>query len=228
MKVPPFTALPDERLGSLIRRRRRELGMTQKQLAAAIEVSMGTIHLWEWGEFLPRETSCEKLNFVLQIPEEELFTAYNVSECQRFRLHRVQALCGTKGGISAHIYRGEKLCEVCLDESRRYQREKHGWKPFKPAECGTTGGYRKHYRNGEKPCAACLEARRRYQREKYGWKPFKSPECGTIGGYRRHLREEGAPVQCTSCLRASAEDARERRKKAQSIKYAVPRFQLRS
>ncbi len=40
---------------SLIRSLRKHLGISQKELATLTGVSIGTVHLWESGKFLPKE-----------------------------------------------------------------------------------------------------------------------------------------------------------------------------
>jgi transcriptional regulator with XRE-family HTH domain len=53
--TPKFTALPDERLGQLIRRRRRELGLTPLELAATGGFDRQSVYAWEKGQRITRE-----------------------------------------------------------------------------------------------------------------------------------------------------------------------------
>jgi DNA-binding transcriptional regulator YiaG len=39
----------------LIRSLRKQLGISQKELAILTEVSVGTVHFWESGKFMPKE-----------------------------------------------------------------------------------------------------------------------------------------------------------------------------
>lgn len=80
MAVPKFVALPDERLGSLIRRRRRELGLTSLQIATAVGVSKGTVAKWETGETVPVNSATRSsLSTVLNVNRNTLRAAWRAS-----------------------------------------------------------------------------------------------------------------------------------------------------
>ena len=71
MIVPPFTILAaDERFGQLVRRRRRELKMTQQQLAFAVGVSTGAIQRWETSNVFPnkKDSRIYRLSVALAVP----------------------------------------------------------------------------------------------------------------------------------------------------------------
>jgi DNA-binding transcriptional regulator YiaG len=56
----PFEATPEEVKKSrfsprLIRSLRKQLGISQKELATLVGVTVGAVHMWESGKFMPKE-----------------------------------------------------------------------------------------------------------------------------------------------------------------------------
>ncbi|ELI2614234.1 helix-turn-helix domain-containing protein [Salmonella enterica] len=56
----------DRALGERIRARRKELGMTQKDLAKEVNVSMAAVSLWEKGESTPGANKLELISNALK------------------------------------------------------------------------------------------------------------------------------------------------------------------
>ncbi len=56
--------------GNEIRERRKELGMTQVQVAVKVGVSLTAYQLWEHGVLHPNDQNAKKLKEVLQIDKE--------------------------------------------------------------------------------------------------------------------------------------------------------------
>ena len=65
-------ARADEPIGARIRRRRKEIGLTQKQLAAAAGVNQGYISQIEQGSAKPRQRTIDALSAVLHWPQSVL------------------------------------------------------------------------------------------------------------------------------------------------------------
>lgn len=61
--------------GKMIRKARRQKGMSQMELARTLNVSQGAVALWETGQSFPRPKSMVKMCELLQIPVEELIKA---------------------------------------------------------------------------------------------------------------------------------------------------------
>lgn len=62
--------------GKMIRLARIRSGMTQEELAKALNVKQGTVGGWEIGYSFPRPKSMVKLCEILKIPVEELLKAW--------------------------------------------------------------------------------------------------------------------------------------------------------
>lgn len=56
----------------LVKARRIELGMTQLDLAYALQITPSTISMWERGRMLPHYKSLAKLSNVLGVSERDL------------------------------------------------------------------------------------------------------------------------------------------------------------
>ena len=64
-------------LGKKIRCLRREIGMTQSELAKTSKLSQGYISLIEKEAYIPRDSTLIALSFALKIPSEELLNFEN-------------------------------------------------------------------------------------------------------------------------------------------------------
>lgn len=62
----------ENRLGTLIRKHRRELKLTQKQLAEKLGVGESTVRMWELGKNYPTFPVLILLLNILQIPANKL------------------------------------------------------------------------------------------------------------------------------------------------------------
>ena len=61
-------------LAENISRRRKELKMTQKQLAVAAKIAVGTMSSYENGEHVPPVDAAYRIACVLEVTLDELFT----------------------------------------------------------------------------------------------------------------------------------------------------------
>lgn len=59
-------------MANMIKMRRRDLGLTQADLAAVAGVSLGLIGMWERGEILPPPGRIQKLAELLDVDEKAL------------------------------------------------------------------------------------------------------------------------------------------------------------
>lgn len=202
-------ALEGERLGPLLRRRRRELGLTFNAVAVAVGIShSSTVGYWERDVNHPKECSLDKLSAILCIPYQEILNAYYRSVDARYISNKI-ALHGTESGSSKHRKADEELCPECAEAERlaqsRRAREK-GVKPWQPAQHGTRSAANRHYRNHEPLCDLCQQAQTDYRRAR-GMKPMRQAVCGTTGGHKRHERNNERP--CVDCREAKNEYRRE-------------------
>lgn len=117
----PFVAAEGERLSSLLRRRRIELGITIGRASAETGVLRSSFVKYEAGRSMPRVERLEKLGRYYRIPDEDLFTAYNE---QLIRLPNAQApgIHGSWAEAQAHYARGEKPCDACRKAANDYLR----------------------------------------------------------------------------------------------------------
>lgn len=67
---------------SIIRIRRKALGMTQAQLAEAVGASQPSVALWENGRSVPRRALLPALSAALALPESELVKIYIQEEAK--------------------------------------------------------------------------------------------------------------------------------------------------
>lgn len=74
------------RLGELVRERRRGRFLSQKELAALLGVTWGTVQRWETGKALPFPAQQRRLLEVLGIPAEELRAALDAAAAERGRV----------------------------------------------------------------------------------------------------------------------------------------------
>jgi transcriptional regulator with XRE-family HTH domain len=208
-----FQALEGERLGSLLFRRRRELGLTRTDLAVAVGISSDrTIVRWEKEGVRPKRGrdggNLRILSDVLSIPMAILLAAHTLSTNARFIKI---AECGTVGGHQKHKRLGEPICADCMEAARVYERVRTG-SPREllrqPARCGTQRGLSRHYRLGESPCDACLESNRLYRNPPISSPPSPSLQCGTASGSAAHRRR--GEKACPECREAYLEDLRKR------------------
>ena len=66
-------------LGKMIRERRTQLGMTQKQLAQKIGVDGSAVSLWESGDRIPSEEAAESLASALNMEHHEIIPALRLN-----------------------------------------------------------------------------------------------------------------------------------------------------
>ncbi len=67
-------------IGEKIRKKRKELGLSQEALAKKINVSFRSIYHWEHNETIPRSDSLERLAKVFGVPLEWFFTEEGTSD----------------------------------------------------------------------------------------------------------------------------------------------------
>jgi transcriptional regulator with XRE-family HTH domain len=169
MRVLPFEALPEERIGFLLRRRRYELGLTQNEVAVKVKVnSRKTVENWERENGIPRLSRVPVIAVGLGIPINALLASRKQSLSSRFEVPRGRKAKsarehGTRKGAAQHYAQGESACTPCREAMNPYQQamaRERGVKPRKPSPvCGEPGGADGHYARGEKPCTACYSAR---------------------------------------------------------------------
>lgn len=168
-EVVPFAALPEERLGQLLRRRRRELGLTQREVAVLGGISdENSVQTYEVGKIVPSLRSVKKLSVALAVPEQHLLSIREAKPA--FNRNRPTPACGTTGGYDRHWRLKEPTCASCKEAHRMRSLQwarAHGATPRPPkAVCGSPQGADVHYASGEKPCPACYAARNQALREK--------------------------------------------------------------
>lgn len=189
MTALPFTPLADERFGQLVRRRRRELNMTQLQLATIIGTGRFAVGEWERGNTLPvtpagaviKRGTISAAARALDTPYPILYEATEKSLVDnwhpgyikkrprpvKIRSRLLKAACGTEAGYMRHYRMGEYICGDCRmarrDAAAKRRREK-GIVMRRKALCGTISGVGRHYRMSEPVCDECQVARREYRR----------------------------------------------------------------
>lgn len=205
-------------LRHLLRRRRLELGLLQREVAICLDVTTNSYGDYERKNRHPREQTLRKLSDALAIPWVDILCAVNTTLTATpvkwlKPLHILTAQCGTLSGPNYHQQRGEPCCDLCTEIRRVYKinaRRARGVKAKNiVAPCGTDSGYVRHRRQGTKVCADCLDAHREYHRAYSGNQPLSPALCGTISGYRKHLRDGSEP--CRECRAANAADSAMRR-----------------
>lgn len=61
-----------KKFGENLRRIRKELGLTQMDLAKALNIGLSTVNNWEWGYSTPHFETLVKLKQILKCTYEEL------------------------------------------------------------------------------------------------------------------------------------------------------------
>ncbi len=75
--------MPDTGERRTLRELRLRRALTQKELAAAVEVSYQSVQLWEAGETTPRPGSMRKLAEVLGVTTDGLYDAIDATKAER-------------------------------------------------------------------------------------------------------------------------------------------------
>lgn len=63
-----MNSTPSQRIGQLLRRARRDAGLTQQQLAAHLGCAQATVSAWEAGTYEPSIGALIQLSDILDVP----------------------------------------------------------------------------------------------------------------------------------------------------------------
>lgn len=95
-----------------IRTFRKKIGMTQIDLAKAVEVSIATLRRWETGETAPTGTQIVKLAEVLNVAPEDIVASMSDSQSQNNFRKNNGMLVFEKDGTRIEIPPTEKGYEI--------------------------------------------------------------------------------------------------------------------
>lgn len=118
-----------EKIGKLIASKRKEKGMTQKELGLKINVSDKTISKWELGLGLPDISSIESLASELDLNVNEILTGdVNINDNNMANMKKTKFyFCGKCGNIIASTNNvilnccGQKLTQLKDEELKSYE-----------------------------------------------------------------------------------------------------------
>lgn len=171
--VVPFVPVEGELLRHLLFRRRRELGLLQREVANAVPMHRQPYGGLERQNRVPRPGTLRGLAVALDVPEVYVCRAANVTlmafgQARGLR-EREPAKCGTISGRKRHRAEGTEQCDACRQASNDYSRMWHerdrrakGFGPAPAAKCGTNSGAQKHNRDKTPMCDECRAAQREY------------------------------------------------------------------
>lgn len=116
--------MDSRKIGKLIASKRKEKGMTQKELGLKINVSDKTISKWESGLGLPDISSIQSLASVLDLNVNEILTGdVNINDNNMANMKKTKFyFCGKCGNIIASTNNlilnccGQKLTEIKAEE----------------------------------------------------------------------------------------------------------------